>query len=249
MPNREDFAPAEVEVAYDIAKQVYEERMSKKDARNDLVARLRTKPGTVDAFFAGYKAMRTGSEYNRALGNPAVECFVNGITRDEGQAGRALALRAVMLNIEYYERSNKAAEGRRVFRRDQRALHARLVSETAELPPIFPDEVDEHDSVLIEGALRTVLVNQYERNAEARRKSIAHYGCKCFVCGFDFEQRYGALGRGFIHVHHMLDIASIGAEYEVDPIKDLRPVCPNCHAMLHSERPAMDIDRLRTLIS
>jgi len=248
MPNREDFNSDEVQLAYGIAKRVYEGRVGKKEARDYLIAQLHTRPGTVDAFLGGYKAMRTGAEYNRALGNPAVECFVNGITQDEGQTGRQLALRAVMLNIEYYERSHKSANGHRVFRREQRALHARLAAEIDDLPTVLPDEVNESGSALVEGAVRTVFVNQYERNGQARREAIAHYGCKCYVCGFDFERCYGAIGLGFIHVHHVRDIATIGGQYEVDPIKDLRPVCPNCHAMLHTVKPAIDVDELRDVL-
>ena len=32
---------------------------------------------------------------------------------------------------------------------------------------------------------------------------------------------------------------------EVDPVKDLRPVCPNCHAMLHKQTPALNIEKLK----
>ena len=71
----------------------------------------------------------------------------------------------------------------------------------------------------------------------ARKKCIEHYGAKCAVsnCGFDFEKLYGDIGKGFIHVHHLTQLSDIGQGYEVDPIKDLRPVCPNCHAMLHQK--------------
>lgn len=68
------------------------------------------------------------------------------------------------------------------------------------------------------------------------------------VCGFNFSKFYGKIGEGFIHVHHLQELSSIGHEYEVDPIEDLRPVCPNCHAMLHLETPAISIERLRDMI-
>jgi putative restriction endonuclease len=99
-----------------------------------------------------------------------------------------------------------------------------------------------------EGALRSVTVNAYERNPRARADCIAHYGPTCRACEFDFAKYYGPIGAGYIHVHHVRDLASIGKEYHVDPIKDLSPVCPNCHAMLHTERPAMTIETLRTII-
>ena len=100
----------------------------------------------------------------------------------------------------------------------------------------------------MEGATHQIWVNAYERNPAARRACIAHYGTGCIVCGFNFGQVFGELGEGYIHVHHLLDLASIGEEYEVDPIDDLRPVCPNCHAMLHREAPAMSIEKLKEFV-
>jgi 5-methylcytosine-specific restriction protein A len=44
-------------------------------------------------------------------------------------------------------------------------------------------------------------------------------------------------------------LAQVGGEYQVDPIADLRPVCPNCHAMLHSRRPTpLSIAELKRII-
>lgn len=110
-----------------------------------------------------------------------------------------------------------------------------------------PNEVST-PSLYIEGAVRTVAVNAYERNPNARRACVEHYGYACAVCEFDFAGVYGAIGEGFIHVHHLRDLATVGEEYEVDPIQDLRPVCPNCHAMLHRETPAMSISKLRSIV-
>jgi 5-methylcytosine-specific restriction protein A len=97
----------------------------------------------------------------------------------------------------------------------------------------------------IEGASRTVLVNAYERDADARRACIEHFGCRCAVCDLSFEERYGADHAGFIHVHHLVPLSAIRAEYRVDPTKDLRPVCPNCHAVIHSTTPPLSLDQVR----
>jgi len=94
----------------------------------------------------------------------------------------------------------------------------------------LPDEITQP---FTEGATKTITVNSYERNTKARKACIEKYGINCFVCTFDFEKFYGARGQGYIHVHHLTPISEVGKEYEIDPIKDLRPVCPNCHAMLH----------------
>lgn len=111
----------------------------------------------------------------------------------------------------------------------------------------FPDEIEETGEHT-EGAVQRVLVNRYERNPDARAKAIRHHGARCLVCCFDFSVTYGALGDGFIHVHHTVPLAEIGACYVVDPINDLRPVCPNCHAMLHKRVPSYTIDELRAIL-
>ena len=96
---------------------------------------------------------------------------------------------------------------------------------------VFPESSLPENSY--EGAVRTVNVNRYERSSIARQRCIEHYGCKCSICGLDFEEKYGEIGKGFIHVHHIIPLNQIGEEYVVDYEKDLIPVCPNCHAMLH----------------
>lgn len=98
-----------------------------------------------------------------------------------------------------------------------------------------------------EGAVQQVLVNKYERNPVARRKCIQKYGCICNICHFDFEKQYGAVGKDFIHVHHIKPISTNrGKSYQVDYECDLIPVCPNCHAMLH--RGNLSVEELRHLI-
>ena len=112
---------------------------------------------------------------------------------------------------------------------------------------IYPDETTQ--GVYLEGRTKQVTINAIERNTRARKKCIDHYGAICFVCNFDFSANYGKeLGSGFIHVHHILDIALVGKEYVVNPINDLRPLCPNCHAMVHRTKPAMHPNDLKAII-
>lgn len=85
----------------------------------------------------------------------------------------------------------------------------------------------------------------YERNQDARKACIGHYGCKCSVCGFDFEKVYGDIGKDFIEVHHIVPIHERNGEYKVDPIRDLRPLCSNCHSMIHKRNPVFSIDELK----
>lgn len=114
---------------------------------------------------------------------------------------------------------------------------------------VYPDEIAD-DPQIIEGAKKRVAVNRYERSPVARKQCIEKHGCKCSVCGFDFEREYGEIGKGFIHVHHIVELSKIGEAYKVAPVHDLRPVCPNCHAMLHHKaRPARSIDDLKKVIA
>lgn len=90
----------------------------------------------------------------------------------------------------------------------------------------------------------------YERNPIARKKCIEHYGVQCQVCEINFENTYGEVGKDFIHVPHIVPLHEIQQGYEVDPIRDLIPVCPNCHAMLHRKEndDYLSIEQLRERI-
>ncbi|MGH9327275.1 MAG: HNH endonuclease [Terriglobia bacterium] len=110
------------------------------------------------------------------------------------------------------------------------------------LPGEMPEKI-----TLREGAIYRVTVNAYERNPEARRLCLAHYGTSCVVCGFNYKTAYG-LDEDFIHVHHIRMLAEIGTEYTVDPVRDLRPVCANCHSVIHLKTPPYSIGELKTML-
>lgn len=116
------------------------------------------------------------------------------------------------------------------------------------IPTSIPEEVSNPERFL-EGAAKTIAVNAYERNGKARSVCIKHHGAKCAACNFNFETAYGAIGKGFIHVHHIVPLAEIRREYELDPIRDLVPVCANCHAIVHLTQPAMGIEELRSCLA
>ena len=100
----------------------------------------------------------------------------------------------------------------------------------------LPEELNENIKYT-EGTSKTIVVNAYERNTKAKKACIEYYGndYKCQICGFKFSDKYGSEFRNKIHVHHIKPISEIGKEYKIDPKKDLIPVCPNCHMILHSK--------------
>ena len=115
---------------------------------------------------------------------------------------------------------------------------------------LYPEElVEEISQELYEGAKKTIIVNFYERNSQARRDCLKSKKAICAVCDFDFEKTYGKMGKGFIHVHHIIPVSHIGKSYKINPVNDLIPVCPNCHSMLHRENPPLSIIALKAILN
>jgi len=89
-----------------------------------------------------------------------------------------------------------------------------------------------------EGAITQITVNKYERSSYNRKICLEKYGHTCKACNFNFSDVYGEIGQDFIHVHHIVPASKIKSDnYNFDPIKDLIPLCPNCHAMAHKKLP------------
>jgi len=111
---------------------------------------------------------------------------------------------------------------------------------------LYPEEESVQTSdVKSEGSRISVIVNKYERNKEARELCIKHWKAICAVCELEFNKIYGKIGNGFIHVHHLKPISLIGKSYIIDPTKDLVPVCPNCHSMIHRKNPPFTIQQMK----
>lgn len=105
-------------------------------------------------------------------------------------------------------------------------LALKLDEATAALP-------EELSGTFEEGLGRSVIVNRWERSAEARLACIEAQGSLCAICGIDFSAVYGEEFAGLIHVHHLVRLADRRGAAQVDPVRDLLPVCPNCHAVIH----------------
>jgi len=95
--------------------------------------------------------------------------------------------------------------------------------------------------VRIEGLPRSSTVRKRSRSSSLRARKIAavmnaspdgRLRCEVPGCGFDFEQIYGVIGKGFAHVHHLTPFGGDSSERETK-LSDLAVVCANCHAMIH----------------
>lgn len=96
---------------------------------------------------------------------------------------------------------------------------------------------------------KTLIVNKWERDLSKRQACVEHFGYSCQICGFSFEEVYGEIGRDFCHVHHIEPLGEVGGEKNIDPIKDLIPLCANCHAVIHRQTPALSPDEVKRFIS
>jgi len=50
-----------------------------------------------------------------------------------------------------------------------------------------------------------------------------------------------------IHVHHIVPVSQMQSSYQLNPIKDLVPLCPNCHNIVHRINPPLELNDLRLL--
>lgn len=87
----------------------------------------------------------------------------------------------------------------------------------------------------------------YARNPKAREECIKAYNSeyKCVVCGMNFVETYGEIGKEFIEVHHLFPISQTNGVHEIDPAKDLIPLCSNCHSMIHRLEDPSDWQSLK----
>ena len=110
----------------------------------------------------------------------------------------------------------------------------------------LPNEIGD-PSYLTEGSAYRITVNTYERSSRARKLCLEHHGYACACCDMTFESTYGTEFAKIIHVHHLTPLSVVDATYVIDPLADLIPVCPNCHAAVHSKNPPYSIGEIRRL--
>lgn len=232
----------QIHLTYQLAKDFFNSRLSLKDAKQLLSDAGMNSNSAVDYLYDYCHLMR-GESFSRTMNVYATQYYLEKILNDDGLDSLKIALLSLSQHIDYYEQKSNSSV------KKKRAILEKFMMITGldKDKPIYPDEVDP-SKAYFEGSTKQVIVNNYERNNAARKKCIAHYNAICQVCMFDFTSTYGELGNGFIHVHHIVDISSIGMKYSIDPINDLVPVCPNCHAMLHKPKETLTIEKLKAII-
>lgn len=89
---------------------------------------------------------------------------------------------------------------------------------------------------------------KYERSSWNRQRCLDFYGFVCAACELSPEQKYGPEGRKIIHVHHRMPVSQMSGPGRLNPIKDLVPLCPNCHNFAHKRNPPIPIEEIKSIL-
>jgi len=192
--------------------------------------------GYVGTTVENYASAGTGTDTTRVLGR-----FFSKIQRPSQQFDSLAEQLAEWLDGLGASLSRKTFEG-------TGGIYVRRSGESLSSPGSAGEEQNAALGEFYEGKPIEVWQTRFERDSKARKACLDHYGYACQVCSMDFEARYGPIGRAFIHVHHIEPLALLGCKRPVDPVADLVPMCPNCHAMIHKMPSPQSVAALRALL-
>ena len=112
------------------------------------------------------------------------------------------------------------------------------------------DQDTPEKEITIEETYRKKVHAQIERPSNAKIKQLKNklgYICQC--CGFDFEKKYGEIGKDFIEAHHLTAISNLKkGETRKTTDKDFAMLCSNCHRMIHRLEDSSDMEKLKSII-
>lgn len=129
------------------------------------------------------------------------------------------------------------------------ALETLNIVEKADQEVFLETEISPKEKKLCpEGSLIQIWVSRYERNSQGVARALKTHGNKCLGCSTDFKLIYGDDIKDIVHVHHLYPFKDYG-ERKTNPETDLIPLCPNCHAVVHSTKHLMTLEELQNRIS
>ncbi|RZJ92659.1 MAG: hypothetical protein EOO20_00995 [Chryseobacterium sp.] len=99
-----------------------------------------------------------------------------------------------------------------------------------------------------EGQDSLKISRHYERSSANRSLCLAFHGYQCKACGINMKKQYNTLAEDFIQVHHIIPVSESGTR-TFDPIKDLVPLCPNCHSVAHLKNPPYTVAEIKSMLS
>ena len=109
-------------------------------------------------------------------------------------------------------------------------------------------DAEDDEERLGEEDLRTLREHKrVERNRKLAHLAKRHHGFACKACGFDFQAKYGSVGKGFIEAHHLTPLAELkGQKLTLDAKRDFTVLCSNCHRMIHKTAHIRSVEEFRS---
>lgn len=181
-----------------------------------------------------------------------LELMRRGLTNSEDMRNKIANTRKIALS-KSYDTSTPSGKFRNehawvLGKLNKDELIIKLNEEEYCLPGTVTPPDSETD--IADGAARRTMSNSYERNPLNRKRCLAIWGYSCQCCGCTMEELYGPAGRQLIHVHHLVPLGDGKGARPVNPKRDLRPVCPNCHMIIHGNKDEpRSIDEVKELFA
>ncbi|WP_326984756.1 HNH endonuclease [Chryseobacterium sp. MYb264] len=111
-------------------------------------------------------------------------------------------------------------------------------------------ELDDIYEVRSQDGEKIIISKAAERDALLRSLAIKIHGTNCFGCNFNFVEKYGKAGEGFIEIHHTVPLARYEESRVIDPKTDLIPLCSNCHRIVHRRKDfVLTLEELKVIIN
>lgn len=171
-----------------------------------------------------------------------VEVKLNGVLAASRGVGRITSVEFAAKTVDWKENSARSAAD----------IGAIVAAMFLSLLPLDDPNLDAEKLLgwdfAVEGAATRVMTNHYERSRSNRAIAIIVHGSACLACGFDFGSIYGEVGAGYVEIHHLTPVHSMGEARVVNPLEELVPLCANCHRMVHRVSPPIPPDVLTEII-
>jgi len=91
-------------------------------------------------------------------------------------------------------------------------------------------------------------VNYFQRNPKLARNAKEHYNYTCQICGFSPLGLFGnRLQSTALDCHHLDPMSERSDFNRESTLADVTILCANCHRLVHSERPALNLERTKSL--
>lgn len=126
-------------------------------------------------------------------------------------------------------------------------------SPPAELPPHSIQELEDVSAPAVEvhealeGTVYTARVTYRKRSRALISAKKAASDRRCEACGFSFEEYYRITDRDCLVAHHIDPIARRSGPSKTT-LDDIALLCPNCHAIVHTQDPPISPEDLRRML-